>query len=181
MPASAVLLFEDEIILRLFPVLRRAWSPKGEAATVGVTGQNAKQVLFGAINVHTGQRTILCGTNMSQSGFQDFLRLLRSSYPNRSVWVLLDGASCHTAPKSKALAETLHIELIWLPKQCPELNAMDHLFKEVKSNICANYQYRTIDEHAATAEKYILQLTNKQAQIKAGLLSKNFWLKSFFK
>src|SRR5881398_2703941 len=53
---SAVILFEDETILRLFPVLRRAWSLIGEPATVAISGQNAKQVLFGAINMHTGHR-----------------------------------------------------------------------------------------------------------------------------
>jgi hypothetical protein len=68
--------------------------------------------------------------------------------------------------------------LVWLPKQCPELNAMDHLFKEVKAHISANYQYSSIDEHAEYAENYILKLTNKQALTKAGILSKNFWLKN---
>jgi transposase len=78
------------------------------------------------------------------------------------------------------VAKNLKIELVWLPKQCPELNAMDHLFKEVKADISANHQYRNVDEHAAMAEKYILQLTNQQALKKAGILSTNFWLKSFF-
>ena len=181
MPLSAVLLFEDEIILCLFPVLRRAWSLSGEQATVGITGKNAKRVLFGAINLRTGHRIVMRYGNMRQAGFQDFLRLLRRRYHNRPVWLLLDAGSAHTAPKSKALAAALNIQLVWLPKQCPELNAMDHLFKEVKADISANYQYRNIDEHTACAETYILALKNKQALKRAGILSKNFWLKSFFK
>jgi hypothetical protein len=126
MQPSAVVLFEDEIILRLFPVLRRAWSQPGEQATIAITGENQQRVLFGTINMYTGQ-------------------------------------------------------LIWLPKQCPELNAMDHLWKEVKSDISANYQYATVREHADFAETYILKLTNQLAKFRAGILSKNFWLKSFFK
>ena len=50
---------------------------------------------------------------------------------------------------------------------------------EIKADISANYQYSSIDEHAAFAENYVLQLTNKQALKKAGILSKNFWLKNF--
>ena len=178
MPDSAVLLFRDETIVRLFPLLRRAWSMKGEQAKVGITGLNAKRVLLGAINARTGHRIVMRQPNTRQGGFQAFLRLLRYRYKGRQIWLLLDGASFHIASKSLTLAQTLNIVLVWLPKQCPELNAMDHLFKEVKSDISANYQYKTIDEHAAMAEQYILQLTNKEALTKAGILSKNFWLKN---
>jgi hypothetical protein len=41
LPAQAVLLFEDETVLRLFPVLRRAWALQGEQAKVAITGRNA--------------------------------------------------------------------------------------------------------------------------------------------
>ena len=48
MPGEAALLMEDETILRLFPVLRRAWALRGQQAVVPITGRNAKRVLFGA-------------------------------------------------------------------------------------------------------------------------------------
>jgi DDE superfamily endonuclease len=179
MPLSAVLLFEDETIVRLFPVLRRAWSLSGEQATVGITGQNAKRVLFGTINMRTGHRIVMQHSKMNQEGFQAFLHVLHRCYPGREIWLLLDEGTAHTAPQSQALALQLNIYLIWLPKQCPELNAMDHLFKEVKADISANYQYQHIDEHAAYAQDYILKLTDKQALKKAGILSKNFWLKKY--
>ncbi len=181
MPESAVLLFEDETILRLFPVLRRAWSLRGEQAVVAITGRNDKRVLFGTINLRTGHRILLRRRNMRQESFQDFLRLLRRSYPGRQVWLLLDEASCHTAPRSEALAEALGIVMIPLPKQCSELNAMDHLWREVKDDISANYQFSSIDGHAGYAEDYVLKLGDRQALRRAGILSKSFWLKSFFK
>jgi hypothetical protein len=174
-----VLLFEDETILRLFPVLRRAWSLRGEQAIVPITGSNAKRVLFGTINPRTGHRIVLCRPNMRQEHFQAFLRLLRQSYPGRELWLLLDEAPCHIAPKSQALAEDLNIVLIWLPKQCSELNAMDQLWRELKDNISANYQFKDIEEHAAMAEHWILSLSKSEALVKAGVLSKNFWLQSF--
>jgi transposase len=178
MQPSAVVLFQDEIILRLFPVLRRAWSLKGKPATVGISGANARCVLFGTINMRTGHRILMRDAHIGQRGFQAFLRLLHNCYPRRTIWLILDRASAHTAPKSGALAKALGIELVWLPKQCPELNAMDHLWKEVKSDISANYQYANMDEHACFAENYLLNLTNKKALKRAGILSKNFWLKN---
>lgn len=181
MPANAVLLFEDETILRLFPVLRRAWALCGEPVKVAISGRNAKRVLFGTINPRTGHRILMRSPNMRQESFQAFLRLLRRSYPGRQIWLLLDEASGHTAPKSQSLAIELDIELVWLPKQCSELNAMDQLWRDLKGNISANYQYAEIDEHTDFAEQWVMALTATQALRKAGVLSKNFWLKSFLK
>ena len=158
-------------------MLRRAWSLSGQQAAVDITGQNARRVLFGAINMHTGHRMVMPYAALNQNGFQQFVRQIRRSYPRRSICILLDAASAHTAPKSKLLAAMLHMELIWLPKQCPELNAMDHLFKALKANISANHQYKSIDQHAAYAQEYILKLSYKQARTIAGILSKNFWLR----
>ena len=173
------MLFEDETILRLFPVLRRGWSLRGEQAIVPITGRNDKRVIFGTINPRTGHRIVLRRPNMRQENFQDFLRLLRQSYPGREVWLLLDKAPCHITPKSLALAVALNIEMIWLPKQCPELNAMDQLFRGLKNNISANHQFKNIDEHADFAEEWIRSLTRSEALLKASIFSEDFWLQSF--
>lgn len=179
LPPEAVWLFEDETILRLFPVLRRAWSLRGEQAVVPITGNNAKRVLFGTLNPRTGHRILLRCRNMRQASFQAFLRLLRHSYPGRVIWLLLDEAPCHIAPKSQALAEMLQIKLVWLPKQCSELNAMDHLWRALKERISANYQFTNIDEHADLAEQWLRSLSDHETLCKAGVLSKHFWLQSF--
>jgi hypothetical protein len=55
-----VLLFTDWTLLRLFPPWRAAWARVGTPAMVPVTGRNAKRVLFGAINIRTGHRVVLC-------------------------------------------------------------------------------------------------------------------------
>lgn len=181
MPSRAVLLFEDETIVRLFPGLRRTWSLSGEQAAVGISGRNDRRVLYGTINMHTGHRIVLQFPDMRQGSFQVFLQVLSRRYQHRQIWLILDKAGCHTTRKSQLLAETLNIELIWLPKQCPELNAMDHLWRHLKRNISSGHQYSSIEEHAQTAQQYILNLTQQEALRKAGLLSKNFWLKFFFK
>ena len=181
MPSSAILLFEDETIIRLFPGLRRGWSLKGEQAVVPISGKNDRRVLFGAIDMRTGQRMVAPCHNMGQAGFQQFLRLLQRRYRGRAIWMLLGGAGCHQTPKSRRLAEELKITLIPLPKQCPELNAMDHLWRAVKADVSANHQYPNIEQHVMAAEKYIQTLSNKEALTKAGILSENFWLKAFLK
>jgi hypothetical protein len=42
------------------------------------------------------------------------------------------------ATKSHLVAEALNLVLLWLPKQCSELNAMDQLWRELKADISAH-------------------------------------------
>jgi DDE superfamily endonuclease len=179
MPARAVLLFEDETILRLLPELRRAWSLRGQQARVPISGKNAKCVLFGALNPRTGHRLVARAPSLRQEYFQEFLRLLRRSYPGQPLWLLLDRASAHTAPASQALAATLGIVLLWLPKQCSELNGMDQLWRELKANISANHQFKDIEQHACLAQTWLLSLSRTEILRKAGVFSQNFWLQEF--
>ena len=94
----------------------------------------------------------------------------------RAVDIRSDGASCHTAHDSKALAAQLGITLIWLPPRCPQLNPLDRLWKCAKQKVCANRQYRSMDEQEDRFTDYLQSLSPQEALRKAGLLSKNFWL-----
>lgn len=179
MPTGAVLLVVDATILRWFPPLRSTWAFRGEQAQVRITGENAKRVLFGAINPRTGHRLVLRRPRQRQEDFQAFLRYLRRRYGSRPLWLLLDQASCHTAIESRRLAARLEVTLLWLPKHCPELNPQDHLWRELKRLIVANRQYPTMDKEADEAERWLLSLTPTTARRKAGILSSNFWLKKF--
>lgn len=178
MPAEAALLFTDSTILRWFPPLRSAWAARGQQADVPVTGQNAKRVLFGAINVRTGRRLVLGRRRQGQEDFQAFLLRMKRHYPGRPIWLLLDKASCHEARRSRQLAARLEMTLLWLPKQCPELNPVDHLWRELKRLIAANRQFTDIDAEAECAQSWLMGLTATQALRKAGILSADFWLKT---
>jgi hypothetical protein len=170
-------LFEDETILRFFPPLRHTWAYQGEQAVVAITGENAKRVLFGALNFKTGHRIVIERYEHRQEDFQAFLQVLRQRYGNKPLALLLDKASCHHAAQSQSLAIQLHIKLIWLPKQWSELNAMDHLWKELKRTMASNRQFQTMEEQAESAKKWVLGLSKPCALRKAGVLSKNFWLR----
>ncbi|VTS01041.1 mutator family : Transposase, Mutator family OS=Edwardsiella ictaluri (strain 93-146) GN=NT01EI_1510 PE=4 SV=2: Transposase_mut: DDE_3 [Gemmata massiliana] len=74
------------------------------------------------------------------------------------------------------LAGRLGIGLMWLPTQCPELNPVDHLWRELKRLVAANRQFRTIDEEPRYAERWFLGLTAREALRKAGMLAEGCWL-----
>jgi transposase len=116
---------------------------------------------------------------MRQEDFQDFLRLVRRRNDRRPVWMLIDEAPCHIAKRSLALAAQLDIRFIFLPKQCSELNAVDQVWKELKGQISANYQFASIEEHVRQAEEWLMSLAVGEALRKVSVLTKNNLLRSF--
>jgi transposase len=168
-----VVLFTDWTLLRLFPPLRAMWAAIGTQAKVGITGQNARRVLFGALNLRTARRTVLITRGVGTRGVRAFLGALRRAYrgPARSGSWPTGRAGTRLA--RHALAEELRIEFVWLPKQWPELNAMDQLWKGLKRDVAANRQAASIDD---LAERAARDLTPNQARRKSGLASNHFWL-----
>ncbi len=168
---------QDETIIRLFPHLRRSWSLQGIQAEVGVSGRNAQRTLSCALNLRTGAIVAHLQARNNQQGFQRLLRVVRSRYGAHPIYMLLDGFSAHRAKATIRIAGQLNIKLIELPKQCPELNAVDQLWRHVKADISANRQYPSIDDHAKAALQYVKELSPKQRLTKAGVYANNFWLK----
>lgn len=176
MPDRWVTLFEDETDLLLFPPLRAAWSLRGRPQGVPITGFNARRVVFGTINLDTGHRLFLVRERQRGEDFRAFLSMIRHHYWGWHVALLLDEDPSHTAVDSRELAHRSGIRLIWLPKRCPELNGMDHLWGHGKDHVCANRQHTGIDQEADRFVSYLRGLSNRDALRQAGLLSEDFWL-----
>ena len=177
MPPRWVKLFEDETDLRLFPPLRAAWGIRGQPLEVPISGFNARRVVFGTINIDTRHRLFLVRQRQRGEDFRAFLPVIRSHYRGWHVALLLDEDPSHTAEDSQELAAALGIRLIWLPKRCPELNGMDHLWGHGKDHVCANRQYAGIDEEVDRFVGFLGGLSNREALRQAGILSEDFWLK----
>jgi len=177
LPARSAKLAEDETDLRLFPPLRAGWARRGEEAPVPISGGNAKRVLFGAINIETGYRLFLPHRRQRGVEFEDFLEEVRWYYRGRHVALLLDEDSSHTAEDSQNTADDLGIELLWLPKRCPHLNPMDYLWRHGKEVMSANHQYASIEVQVERFIRYLAGLSPYEALKKAGIFSKDFWLK----
>jgi hypothetical protein len=176
LPHGCAKLFEDETEIHLFPPLSAGWARRGEEAKVPISGENAQRAIFGTIDIETGRRILVARRRLCAPDFQVVLRLVRESYGDREVALLLDGASSHTAHDSKALAAQIGITLIWLPPKCPQLNPMDRLWKCAKQKVCVNRQYKSIDDQEDRFIDYLQGLSGHEALRKAGLLSKNCWL-----
>jgi hypothetical protein len=61
--------------------------------------------------------------------------------------------------------------------RCRIANALDHLWRHGKQQACANRQYGSIDEQVHRFLHYLEGLSVEEVLRKAGVLSKDYWLK----
>jgi transposase len=171
-----VLLALDETDLLLLPPPRAGWARWGQPAPVPISGQNARRTVFGSLNLRTGHRLLLAQRPKRAENFQAFLKLIHRHYRGWSVALLLDENSCHTAQGSLRLAHALGIRPLWLPKRSPHLNPVEHLWREAKGVVCANYQDASLDHQVGHFIDCLQNLSATQRLRKAGVLSESFWL-----
>jgi transposase len=171
-----VILMLDETIISETPPLYACYGHIGEQVCVPITGNHARRILHGVLNVQNGEVLLLITEEWVQETHQAFLIMIRSHWRGWNIVLFEDRGSPHTAGESLRLAGELHIKLRFLPKATPELNAMDHLWRHVKGRGLANRATQSIDESADSACRYILDMSRRERLRKAGVLSGNFWL-----
>jgi hypothetical protein len=156
--------------------LRAAWAKRGQDSPVPISGRNAKCVVYGTLNIRTGNRLLWALQRHRAVDFQEFLEVVRWYYRGWHIAMVLDQESSHTAAGSASLAGRLDTEFLWLPARSPHLNPVDHLWRHGKEVICANWQYQTIEDQLEAFLLYLYELTPSEALRKAGVLSEGFWL-----
>jgi len=174
-PRTVLLMLEETIITET-PPLSSCYGRLGQQVRIPITGNRAKRVLHGALNVRTGAIALLITDHWDQDTHQYFLTMVRSQWRGWHIVLFEDRGAPHTAEESRALAAALHIEIRLLPVATPELNAMDHLWRHVKGWGLANRATVSIDTSADIACQYLLDLSPRERLRKAGVLSGHFWL-----
>ena len=172
----SVLLMLDETIITETPPLYNAYGHVGEQVRVPITGNRAKRFLHGAINITSGDVSLLITEEWVNETSQALLAMVRSHWRGRNPVLFEDRASQHTSPSSLALAEELAIEIRLLPRATPELNAMDHLWRHAKRQAVGDRPTVTVADSALDVCQYIIDLSPRERLRQAGVLSGNFWL-----
>lgn len=168
----------DEVIITETPPLYCCYGRIGRQVCVPITGSRAKRVIHGALNIKTGELLVLITEVWDEVTHQFFLGMIRRHWRGWHIIVFEDRGTPHTAEESLAVARALGLQVRLLPRACPELNAMDHLFRFVKSRGVSNQPTRSIDESAMAACRSLHALSRHERLTKAGVLSGDFWLTS---
>jgi hypothetical protein len=171
-----VVLMLDETFILETPPLRAGWAKVGVQAEVPITGNHARRVIHGALNIATGHVELLITEHWTAVTHQAFLLQVRQAWRGWHIVLFADRGSPHTAMASRALATALGLEVRWLPTATPELNACEGLWRGAKGSGLANRAGQSIDDSADAACRYILDLTPRKRLQLAGVLSGHFWL-----
>jgi hypothetical protein len=171
-----VLLMLDETIITETPPLYSCNGRIGTQVRVPITGNRAKRILHGVLNVRSGYVLLLITEEWVRETHQAFLRMIRAHGRGWHVVLFEHRGSPRTAEESRELARDLALELRFLPTASLELKAIDQLWRRVKDYTVANRATQTIEQSVDHVCQYILALRPHERLRQAGIFSGNFWL-----
>jgi transposase len=161
--------------------LRAQWAPIGQQAVVPILGEHRdKRILTGVLNIQSGTYLQYFSQSYNQDTFHRALHHIRRHWRGWQIVLFLDRISAQRARSSRGMAHQLGIELRWLPKACPELNPVDHLWRHLKKDILANEPLPDLEATLKRAWSYLAELSPSERLRKAGVLSGCFWLRDVF-
>lgn len=172
------MLMLDETILTETPPLRCCYGRLGQQVCLPITGTRTKRILHGVLNITTGDLLMLITEVWDEVTHQYFLEMIRAHWRGWQIVLFEDRGTPHTAEDSVELAADLGLQVRWLPRATPELNAMDHLWRHVKGQALADRPTQPIEQSADAACRYLLEMSRHERLQKAGVLSGHFWLTS---
>lgn len=152
---TASLLYLDECDLQLLPVVRAMWM-KGPRVRVPTPGQNAKHAFFGALDAASGVFLWSDRERKLARHFVAFLEHLAAAYPDGPLFLVLDGAPCHTAKVVYAwLAAHPRVQVLWLPKYAAhEVNPVERIWGLMKDAVAANRLAGNLAALVAKAQRF---------------------------
>jgi transposase len=166
----------DEIIILETPPLYSCYARRGEQKSIPITDGHARRIVHGVINIHTGDIELLITKTWNHLTHQDFLHVIRGHWRGWQIVLFEDRGSPHTAEDSQAYAASVGIQVRFLPRATPELNAMDQLWRRTKGPTLADCPTASIDASALALCQSIIDLSPRERLQKAGVFSEHFWL-----
>jgi transposase len=135
-----VILAGDEASLYLQATLMRVWSAIGQTPVVKCDSGRSLTHFYGALNLLTGQETVMRTQLMTSAVSALFLQQLLAAYPDRPILLLWDRAKWHLGQAVKALlAAQNRLEILYLPPASPELNPQEHVWKATREAVSHNH------------------------------------------
>lgn len=148
---GAEIFFADEAACRTDFHAGTTWAPVGQTPVVAVTGARRSIFMVSAVSVKGKLRFMLADQPLKAADFIEFCRrlLADTARPDGKIFLIVDGASLHTAKKVKAFIadETAgRLELFFLPPYSPELNPDEWVWKNIKRDRIGRQAAQSRDE-----------------------------------
>jgi transposase len=150
---------ETEFHLYLYPVA--IWFavaiPQPEVMT---PGKNQKRVLYGGLNMKTGQLIGHWARTKSSGHFIQFLEALLADHPDQNILTIAHNGSFHHTQRVEKFLEKYRsrIEVGWLPPYCPDLNDIERTWRRLKASHASSFLFNSLDELVTNVQKGIQEI-----------------------
>lgn len=165
---NTIILYEDEAIFTSEPTTTAMWTKKGEQGIVQTSSETRKRtVIFGAVNPETGDLYEQFSETGNTENFKEFmLTVSRATFP-KSVIMPTDNATYH---HFKGIADWWaenipNIKLMYLPSHCSTLNAIELLWKDIRTAVTHNSLFVNIYDTIAHLKEYFGELKNSPEKL----------------
>jgi hypothetical protein len=155
---NALIVFEDESGVSLLPSVRATWAPRGQTPVLRHAFNYKRLSLAGALAFEPNGRDAHLFFELRPGAYKDetlieFLSHLRDE-EQRAVLLIWDGLPSH---RSRRMSDWIVSQRDWLsverlPGYAPDLNPIENVWGNLKSQELANLCSTTIGEVADIAE-----------------------------
>lgn len=147
---DTVVLAVDEASLYLQATTMAVWAPRGQPPIVRCDPGRAKTSFYGALNLHTGQETVMEAATLNATTTEQYLQQVLATYPDQPLLLLWDRAPWHRgAAIRELLAAHPRLELVEFPTAAPDLNPQEHVWKAARRAVSHNHAEPTLTTLAA--------------------------------
>jgi transposase len=114
---------------------------------VPAAGEDAKFVVYGAVDYATGKVIWQSYERKDGEAFVAFLDHLLAAFPDGPVVVALDNVGYHKGQVARAWwrRHTARVEAFWLPAYSPELNLMERVWRFFKDKLSCHRWWADLD------------------------------------
>ena len=139
----------DEAGVCINAKLSAVWAKKGSRPIVKNNYSSGRTGVFGSLD-SLGNFSYQFAYKQNSETFIAFLEYLLGRYSN--ILMILDNAAIHKSKKvQKFVSEhSSSLELFYLPPYCPELNATEECWRQVRLNLTNNQFFANVDELKAS-------------------------------
>jgi transposase len=159
---NTVILYEDEAIFTSEPTICAMWTKEGSQGIVPTSGDTRKRnAVFGAVNPENGDLFEHFAEAANTESFKEFmLKVSNSLSAGVKAIMPVDNAKYHHFKgKDEWWADNIpNITLLYLPSHCSFLNAIEHLWKDVRTAVTHNTLFDKFSDMITELKNYLGEL-----------------------
>lgn len=149
-----ILLHLDSIHSTMNNKFTHAWIHKDNPIFVNTNNSYTRVNTTGAVNLKTMKLIAHSFDKINQDSFVDYLKIVKSNYPNKVINIVLDNGRYHKTQKVSEYCKNNNIKLHFLPPYSPNLNPIERLWKVMNKHVRNNIFYTKPDDFRKAIEDF---------------------------